>query len=1729
MKKQMFKAILAAILAMQLALSGSIAAMAEGIETEPPVELSAVEPSESPAVPEEPAVPDGELKEEDPAEIAEAQAPVLLAASVPEGAEKIPQDTLTVSSTNGREDYPDTNAVDGNPNTLWHTAGGANPPHDFFIDMGSEQAVSLIEITGRKGSGNSLNGFPAKIEVYASEDGEIYEELVGQVNWTGTTLSSGMVKTIELDNAVTTRYLKLHITDTIINSSPYKPAAIAELNLYYIEPFTQLETLIEDAEKLLDRVTAEEDRAALQAAIDAAAEFVAADNPTEIDAELEKLQAVMDEIAEKLIVRYDVSSPDGSLTATFWLDAKGTPRYQVVRGDETLVGESSMGVTLVEENGGALTSELSLLSVDTAEVDTSWTPAVKWTRDEIPDVYTQSVFHLGDEAGRRMDIIFRAYDEGFGFRYFFPEEDNALTDFTIYQENSTFAIPAGTRAHAHGTHSQSIPNDVMIEKLIGTHYVPIVLEYESGSKAGMFESDLYDYARLKLDANGGVLSSNVRWGSANITASVPFESPWRGMIVADSLGGLQENNYLVQNLADEQKIQDMSWIKTGQLIREAKLTEENTKECIDFAAENGIEYILYDSGWYGTENDPAMNPMEPFIGEFPYMLGGSSMRSCYVDVRDAAKWAAEKDIGVILYVNHIHLEEYDLDEVFRTYKEWGIKGVKFGFVNVGNQYWTKWLADAVATAAKYDLVVKIHDEYIPTGLDRAYPNLLNVEGVLGDEGSPNYAADLKQVFTRMILGPADHTFCYPMMKYRGAIKTDAYSLASPMLFYAPLSCPFWYGSPADYPDDSAYPERKFWVDMPGEWDESRHIDSSFGEYYTMARRNGEEWFLGSLSAVNRDLEFTPDFLTPGVSYVAECYTNSAGDTLSNNKVAISKYIVNSETEFLFPMIVGGGLSVRMVPATEAEISSIAPYSKHRERLGNRLKVAEQLDLSVYTTRSLRESDIVAVREAARLVYENIAAEEADVILAADNLESAMAALVEKTFYFEKIDQSLLSASASTERPGTHEAKFVLDGNPDSIWHIKGGVGVDPPPFEFWLDLGEERAVDAIEITGRRDSGSSYNGFPVVIEVYTSEDGVTYDKQVTSVNWKGMSVGAGTTRRIDLPETINSRYIELHILDAYHNNSPYVPAAIAELNLYYSPFSYLNRLVSRANDLLPRITDEAEKAAWIAAIDDAVYYAETAQNTDELAAYEQALEALVAPFAADKAILTDLLAATDGKYDGNRFTAQSWAAFAKALNNAKVVEKDIAATQQEVYSAYLELVKARDGLTYAVDTSLLELAIKLAEEVLENTGMTDKSRLELTEAVEAARAVLNNAEATQSEVNAQYKAVMTKITELVPVDKKWLGETIEAARGLQKKNYTTASWAAFVEKLAAAELVYGNNAASETQVKEALDALMKAMTELESLTVNKVALQNAVDLANELIDSGKYDEATLADLIAAVADAQRVLDDEHATQQRVDGAKVAVVTATAKVRLKKALDDAKVEKAALSKSDYTARSWKNYLSIIEKAEMVYNDMGATEEQIDLAASQLKGAADVLRRPSSSKNSVAQVSDSDYWAGVAEKISGADKGGKVNATLEGGAMMPATVIDTLKGRDVTLVVTISDKNYELNGLSELKGYSASAVYYTAEEIMAMAGGEAKTAAAEIPVNSNPETGGGIAMAVAPEAVAPAEAASANETIGGAQAAAETAVDLSAWEIVAMAVAAAAVLVGTALVLLRKRNRD
>jgi alpha-glucosidase len=252
--------------------------------------------------------------------------------------------------------------------------------------------------------------------------------------------------------------------------------------------------------------------------------------------------------------------------------------------------------------------------------------------------------------------------------------------------------------------------------------------------------------------------------------------------------------------------------------------------------------------------------------------------------------------------------ERQLDDLLPLYQQWGVKGLKFGFVNVGPQKWTAWLHDAVRKCAQYHLVVDIHDEYRPTGWSRTYPNLLTQEGVRGNEEMPPAEHNLILPFTRFLCGPADATFCW----YDRRIKTShAHQLAASVVYFSPLQFLFWYDKPAQCRWE---PELEFWKNLPTVWDDSRVLQGAIGQYITTARRQGDAWYVGTLNAVHRrQLEIPLSFLTPGRKYTAMICGDARPDGSAPAEVSVQSQTVDSTTVVRADLAANGGQALRLVP------------------------------------------------------------------------------------------------------------------------------------------------------------------------------------------------------------------------------------------------------------------------------------------------------------------------------------------------------------------------------------------------------------------------------------------------------------------------------------------------------------------------------------------------------------------------------------------------------------------------------------------------------------------------------------------------------------------------------------------------------------------------------------------------------------------------------------------------
>lgn len=530
-------------------------------------------------------------------------------------------------------------------------------------------------------------------------------------------------------------------------------------------------------------------------------------------------------------------------------------------------------------------------------------------RKNIPDKYYQlELFFTSSKSPEaRLLLVFRAYNEGVAYQYTITGHQN--DSLVLDKEYSDFRFSKNATTWTTTT-AQGLYTEKKINEVTGIIERPLTVKMNANNFVAIGEAGLTNFARMKLSKSGENTLSSILDG--NVKFASQLQSPWRYILAGKSAPDLLSKNYLLLNLNEPSKIKNTSWIKPGKVIREVTLTTKGALATIDFAAANGLQYIMFDAGWYGREDHDTSNATR--VSHDPRSYRGP------LDIQQVIDYGKKNNIGLILYVNRRSLER-QLDSLLPLYQKWGVKGLKFGFVNVGSQYWTNWLHEAVTKAAKYNMVVDIHDEYRPTGVSRTYPNLLTQEGIRGDEEAVKSDQVLVTIFSRMIAGAGDQTNCY-FTDRPEKMGSHATQLAKTICIFSPLQFLFWYDRPAQNPADTSgqklngfirnVQELEFFKSLPTVWDDTRILEGEIGKYVTIARRKNEHWFIGSINGSDdRQLTIDFNFLGKQKKYKASIYSDDPASA-SITKVKVDEKIITSNSRLTFPVNKNNGLAIQIV-------------------------------------------------------------------------------------------------------------------------------------------------------------------------------------------------------------------------------------------------------------------------------------------------------------------------------------------------------------------------------------------------------------------------------------------------------------------------------------------------------------------------------------------------------------------------------------------------------------------------------------------------------------------------------------------------------------------------------------------------------------------------------------------------------------------------------------------------
>jgi alpha-glucosidase len=633
-----------------------------------------------------------------------------------------------------------------------------------------------------------------------------------------------------------------------------------------------------------------------------------------------------------------VTSPDGNLSLSLRLEAKPQPYlagerlyYRVDYKGAPVLVDSPLGLDLAEAE--ALDHGFEVVGTSTRSNDTTWENDFGALKT-VPDTFNELVVSLREKAApnRRLDVVVRAYDGGVAFRYVLPKQE-AIDRFTIAAEStgfyfageaSAFALNLGRWDTSNEGEYALIPlRDIKPASLVN---LPLLVELgEPKIYAALLEADLTDYAGLYVAGVEGLpnalrarlsVAPGRRFDRA-VVGRTPKSTPWRLIMVGPDPARFIERNYLVLDLSAPCAIADTSWIRPGKAAWDwwsgsyatgvpfkPGMNTATMKHYIDFAARHRFEYMLVDAGWAPIAED---GRIEDILRHRPE-----------VDVPAIIAYGKAKGVATLLWVEWRALDRH-MEEAMALYEKWGAAGIKVDYMNRDDQDMVNYYEKVVRMAAEHRLTVDFHGAFKPTGLRRAWPNLLTREGVMGleyskwsDRITPDY--DVTIPFTRMLAGPMDFTPGAMRNAAKGKFEardvapmaqgTRGHQLAMYVVYESPLVMV------SDYPEAyEGQPGLEFIEQVPTVWDETKVLAGEPGQYVVIARRKGDDWYVGAMTNWgSRDFELPLDFLGEG-DYQATIFADGADAAADATSLDVTRKTVKAGDRLVLRLAPGGGAAV----------------------------------------------------------------------------------------------------------------------------------------------------------------------------------------------------------------------------------------------------------------------------------------------------------------------------------------------------------------------------------------------------------------------------------------------------------------------------------------------------------------------------------------------------------------------------------------------------------------------------------------------------------------------------------------------------------------------------------------------------------------------------------------------------------------------------------------------------
>ncbi|NML21342.1 glycoside hydrolase family 97 protein [Pseudoflavitalea sp. G-6-1-2] len=624
---------------------------------------------------------------------------------------------------------------------------------------------------------------------------------------------------------------------------------------------------------------------------------------------------------------YRLSSPDKKTELR--ISVTDSIRYSVFRNGTQLVNSSVVHLVTSADNAGGFKVKKAVSS----KTDQWLQPVVQQKNSRIRDQFNAMSLAFKN----KLELQWRAYDNGIAWRWVTAIQN----PYTVNEEKVTISLSSGSKSwypveEGFMSHNERLYQQLPVDSISGKHSLaslPALFE-TNGVKLMVTESDLLDYAGMWLQSSGnGVLQGTfphyptrveltsdrdepVRERASFLAKkTAPATLPWRLIMIAENDKDLLTNQ-LVYQLATP-STGDFSWVKPGKAIWDwwndnniygvdfrAGINTATYKYYIDFAAKNGVEYVVFDEGWCPTRD--LLHPK-------PEM-----------DMDELSSYAASKNVGLILWVNWYALDK-QMDEALALFAKWKVRGIKVDFMQRDDQPMVNFYERTAKAAAAHHMMVDFHGAYKPTGIYRTYPNVMSFEGVYGMEQSkwdpqkligPDHNVTFP--FIRMAAGPADYTpgamlnaqrdDWAPIWSNPMSLGTRCHQLAMYVVFESPLQ--MLADNPTHYYKEPECME--FLKSVPAVWDSTIAVSGKVGEHILTARKalNGD-WYIGAMSNwTARELPLDLSFLPEG-KYKMQIWKDGINADRNAQDFKMETISVTKQSRLMLKLAPGGGFVARL--------------------------------------------------------------------------------------------------------------------------------------------------------------------------------------------------------------------------------------------------------------------------------------------------------------------------------------------------------------------------------------------------------------------------------------------------------------------------------------------------------------------------------------------------------------------------------------------------------------------------------------------------------------------------------------------------------------------------------------------------------------------------------------------------------------------------------------------------